>query len=169
MPRGNFQWSYPCGEPLPTQASTGGPPTLAGSFDSVPCRVTAPLLWVLVHTKFCFCPPRLKSLLPPVFWKPYNQIPLALKARCPGDSQAVCWVSRVGNLMWGSESLQQWENFFSIIVLLSVDHPPGGYRIWFYPDCTPPTVLLWLFLCLWMWGIVFWWVLASSCQWLFKS
>ena len=156
MPRGNFQWPCPCGEPLPTQASTGGPPTLAGSFDSISYRVTALVLWVLVHTKFCLCPPRLKSLLPQVFWRPYNQIPPALKARFPGDSQAICWVSRLRNLMWGSESLQQWENFFSIIVLQSVDHPPGGYRIWFYPDCTPSTVLLWLLLCLWMWGIIFW-------------
>ena len=29
------------------------PPTLAGSFGSVSCRVTAPFLWVLVCTKFC--------------------------------------------------------------------------------------------------------------------
>ena len=42
----------PCGEPLPTNASTGGPPILAGSNGSVSCEVTTPFLWVLVHKDF---------------------------------------------------------------------------------------------------------------------
>ena len=50
------------GEPLMTHASAGDPPVLAGSFVSVSCGVTAPFLWVLVHTKFCLCPPRLESV-----------------------------------------------------------------------------------------------------------
>ena len=41
-------------------------------------------------------------------------------------------------------------------------HPLSRYGIWFYCDCTPPT-FLWLLLCLWTWGIFFWWVPASSC------
>ena len=48
----------------PTHTSTGGPPTLAGSFGSVSSGVTAPLLWVLVCTTFCLCPPRLESVSP---------------------------------------------------------------------------------------------------------
>ena len=32
-------------------------------------------------------------------------------------------------------------------------HPRIVYGIQFYCDCTPPTVLLWLLLCLWTWGI----------------
>ena len=36
-----------------------------------------------------------------------------------------------------------------------VCHPPNGYGIWFYCDCAPPTFSLWVFLCLWMWGIFF--------------
>ena len=83
MPREIFQCPCPCGDPLQTHASTGGPPTLAGSFGSVSYRVTVPLLRVLVHAKFCLCPPRLEFLLPPVFWKSYNQIPLALSAIFP--------------------------------------------------------------------------------------
>ena len=67
----------PCDESLPTHASTGDPPTLAGSFGSVSCGVTAPFLWLLVCTRFCLCPPRLESLFPSVLWKSYNQIPLA--------------------------------------------------------------------------------------------
>ena len=39
----------PCGEPLSTHASRGDPPTLAGSFGSVSCGVTAPWsCWVTV-------------------------------------------------------------------------------------------------------------------------
>ena len=33
--------------------------------------------------------------------------------------------------------------------------PPGGYRIWFYCDCTPPNVSLRLLLCLGMWSTFF--------------
>ena len=73
MPRGTFQCPHPCGESLPTHASIGGPPTLAGSFGSVSYGVTAPLLWVLVHAKFYLCLPRLESLFPSVLWKAYNQ------------------------------------------------------------------------------------------------
>ena len=29
-----------------------------GKSESVSCGVTAPFSWVLVHTKFCLCPPR---------------------------------------------------------------------------------------------------------------
>ena len=68
--------------------------------------------------------------------------------------------------MSGFKPSQQWENFFAIIVLQFVGHPPGGCGIWFYPDCAPPTVSLWL-LCLWT--SFFWWVPESSCWWLFNS
>ena len=49
--------------------------------------------------------------------------------------------------MWGLEPSQQWEKIFGIIVLWFVGHPPGGYGIWFYRDCTPPAVWLQLLLC----------------------
>ena len=78
----------------PIHASREGPPTLAGRFGSVSYRVTAPLFWVLVHAKFCLCPPRLESLFLPVLWKSYNQILLDSRpdsleipspfVRCPG-------------------------------------------------------------------------------------
>ena len=32
--------------------------TLTGKSGSVSCGVTAPFSWVLVHTRFCLCPPR---------------------------------------------------------------------------------------------------------------
>ena len=85
----------------------------------------------------------------PVLWKTCNQILLALKAKFPGDSQSLCQIPRLGSLMWGSEPSQHCKNFFGIIVFQSVGHLPGGYGIWFYCDCAPPTVLLGLLLCLW--------------------
>ena len=123
----------------------------------------------LPHTDQPLCLPRLESVFPQSCEKFCNQIPRAFKVRFPGDSQSLCWILRLGSLRWGSEPSQKWENFFGIIVLQSVGHPPGGYRIWFYRDCTPPNILLPLLLCLWTCGIFFWWVPASFCQWLLNS
>ena len=97
MPKGNFQCPCPCGEPLPTHTSTGDPPELAGSFESISCGVTAPLLWVLVRAKFCLCTPSLEYLFLPVLWKSLNQIPQALKARFPGNSLSICQIPRLGS------------------------------------------------------------------------
>ena len=36
-------------------------------------------------------------------------------------------------------------------------------------DFAPPTILLGLLLCLWTWGIFFWWDPTFTCQWLFSS
>ena len=36
----------------------GDPQTLTGRSVSVSCGVTDPFPWVLVHTRFCLCPPR---------------------------------------------------------------------------------------------------------------
>ena len=128
-PGGSFQCPHPCGAPLLTHASTEGPPTLAGSFGSVSCGVTAPLRWVLMQAKFCLCPPTLESLFPSVLWKSYNQIPLACKVRYLGDFQSLCCIPRLGSLVCGSEPSQQCENFFDLMVLQSVGHPPSGRGI----------------------------------------
>ena len=47
-----------CSRPLSTQASAGDSWTLLGMSGSVSYGVTAPFSWVLVHTRFCLCPPR---------------------------------------------------------------------------------------------------------------
>ena len=101
--------------PTPSQEVTG-------RFGLVSCGFTAPFLWVLVLTGFYLCPPSLESLLPPVLWKSCNHIPLCFKVRFPGDSQSLCWVPRLESVTWGSESSQQWENFFGTIVLQFVGH-----------------------------------------------
>ena len=115
--------------------------------------VIAPILWVLVHTKFRLCPYDW-SLFPPVLWKTYNQIPLALKARFPGDSQSLCWIPRLRILTWGSEPSQQYENFFRYYCSPVCESPT--LQVWdlILSCCAAPTILLWL-LCLWMWGISF--------------
>ena len=84
---------------------------------------------LLVHARFCLCPPGVEPLFPPVLWKSCNQIPL----------------------MWGLEPSQQWETIFGIIVLQFVGHPPSGFGIWFYCDYAPSPISLKLLLCLWTW------------------
>ena len=106
-------------------------------------------------TLLCVCPPRVKSLFPPVLSKFCNQIPLAFKVWFSWNSSSHCQTPRLGSLTWSSEPSLQWVDFCGIIVLQFVSHPPIGYGIWFYCDCAPPTISLWLLLCLWMWGIFF--------------
>ena len=51
-----------------------------------------------------------------VLWMFCNQIPLAFKVKFPGGSQPLCWIPRLGNLLWALELLQQYENSFGIAV-----------------------------------------------------
>ena len=106
-------------------------------------------------TLLCVCPPRVESLFPPVLSKSCNQIPLAFIVWFSRNSSSHCQTPRLGSLTWGSEPSLQWVDFCGIGVLQFVSHPPSGYGIWFYCDCAPPTISLWLLLCLWMWGIFF--------------
>ena len=106
-------------------------------------------------TLLCVWPPRVESLFPPVLSKSCNQIPLGFKVSFSRNSSSRCRTPRLGSLTWGSEPSLQWVDFCGISVLQSVSHPPSSYGIWFYCDCAPPTVSLWLLLCLWMWGIYF--------------
>ena len=149
------QCPCPRGEPQPPPTSAGDPPTLAGRSGSVFPGVTALSPWVLMHTLLRVCPPRVESLLPLVPSKSCNQIPPALKVWFSRNSSSHCWTPRLGSLMWGSQPSLQWVDFCGISVLQSVSHPPSSYGIWFYCDCAPPAILLWLLLCLWMWGIFF--------------
>ena len=65
----------------------------------------------------------------PVPRKTCNQILLTLKARFPGNCQSLCQIVRLRSLTWGSEPLQQYENFFGITVLSSLGHPSSKYDI----------------------------------------
>ena len=52
------QCPQPCSRPLLTHACTGDSWTFTGKSVSVSCGETAPFFWVLVHTRFCLCSPR---------------------------------------------------------------------------------------------------------------
>ena len=53
-----IQCPQPCSRLSPPHASTRDSWTLTGKSGSVSCGVTAPFSLVLVHTRFCLCPPR---------------------------------------------------------------------------------------------------------------
>ena len=108
-----------------------------------------------MHTLLCVCPPRVESLFPPILSKSCNQFPLAFEVWFSRNSSSHCWTPVLGSLTWGSEPSLQWVDFCGISVPQSVSHPHSSYGIWFYCDCAPPIVSLWLLLCLWMWGIFF--------------
>ena len=105
------------------------------------------------HTTLCV--PSKSGISPPLLSKSCNQIPLALKVWFSGNFPSRCWTPRLGSLTWGSEPSLQWVDFCGISVLQFVSHLLSSYGIWFYCDCAPPTISLWLLLCLWMWGSFF--------------
>ena len=53
---------------IANMASTGDSWTLMGMCESVSCWVIAPCFWVLVHTRFCLCPPTVCFLVLFKFW-----------------------------------------------------------------------------------------------------
>ena len=52
------QCPRPCSRPPLAHTSAGDSWTLPGKSGSVSCGVTVPFSWILVHTRFCLCPPR---------------------------------------------------------------------------------------------------------------
>ena len=121
-------------------------------------------------TLLCVCPPRVESLFSPVLSKFYNQIPLAFKVWFSKNSSSRFRTLWFGSLAWGSEPLLQWVDFCCINVLQFVSHPPSSYGISFYCDCAPPTISLWLLLCLWMLDIFFGefqCLPVNDCSWFF--
>ena len=68
------QYPQPCIRPPPTHASAEDSWTLLGKSASVSCGVTAPFSWVLVHTRFCLCPPRVYFPVLCKFWQLYGGV-----------------------------------------------------------------------------------------------
>ena len=66
--------------PLALQQATTDPHlcwrlwTLMGRSGSVSCGITAPFFWVLVHTRFCLCPPRVCFPVLCKFWWLYGGV-----------------------------------------------------------------------------------------------
>ena len=136
---------------------TGDPLTLAGRPGSVSCGALLPSLGSWCAQEFV-CAHQEWNLFHPVLWKSCNQIPLAFKVWFPEDSQSLCQIPRLGSLMWGLRTFETVGELLWYYHSPVVSCRPSGYGIWFYHDCTPPTVLLRLLLYLWMWGIFFWWI-----------
>jgi len=63
-----------CSRPPLTYASATDSWTLMGMSGSVSCGVTAPFFWVLVHTRFCLCPPESISPGQCKFWWFYGGV-----------------------------------------------------------------------------------------------
>ena len=111
--------------------------------------VAAPVPWVCVCARFCLCPPRVKSLVLPVLWKPYNKS---------------CWPSRSDSLGIPSPfaGVPGWKPDVGLRTFTTVGQllwyycspvcglPISGYGIWFYHDCTASNVLLQFLLWLWV-------------------
>ena len=64
----------PGSRPPSTHTSTGDSWTLTGKSGSVSCGVTAPFSCVLVHTKFCLCPPRVYFPVLCRLWQLYGGV-----------------------------------------------------------------------------------------------
>ena len=64
-----LQQATTCCNPLPNHTSTGDSWKLRGKSGSVFCGVTARFSWVLVHTSFCSCPPRVYFPVLCKFWQ----------------------------------------------------------------------------------------------------
>ena len=60
--------------PAPTHTSTGDSWTPPNKSGSVSCGVPAPFSWVLVHTRFCLCPPRVYFPVLCKFWQLYSGV-----------------------------------------------------------------------------------------------
>jgi len=172
MPRNSFQdcccqCSHLHGRQLPTHTSTGNPPTLAGRSGSACFGVTISFPWILMHTRFCLCPPRVESLFPYSCVSPTGPT---------GVWRLILWGFPVPLLdPQAGKSDMRLRTFTTV-----------GELLWYYcsPDCILPTQQIWYLIlsCLHPsyhlfaassltldMVILFWWVPASSCQWLFNS
>ena len=130
--KGTFQCPCPCGEPLPTHASTEGPPT------QQVVLVQSPVGSLLLSSGSRCMQNFVCALQDWSLCLPLSRGSPIIKSRPDslGISQSLCQIPRLGSLTWGSEPSQQWENFFGIIFLQFVGHPPGRYGTLFYRDCT---------------------------------
>ena len=68
------QCPLPCSRPPPTRASARDAWTLTEKSGSVCCGATASFSWVLVHTGFCLCPPRVCFPVLCKFWRLYGGV-----------------------------------------------------------------------------------------------
>ena len=165
-------YPQPCSRPPPTHASAGDSWTLTGKSVSVSFRVTGPFSWVLVHTRFCLCSPRVCFPSPVKFWwlRAYA-IPRSAVPRAPASEAGHCWLylcrrhsnTVLAQSLWGLWVLVHTRFVWTLWVSLA--------GMGFDSKCSfaPLTVFLGLLLCPWTWGIFLWWDPTFSSRWLFSS
>ena len=141
--RGTFQCPHHCGEPLLTHA----PQETLQHYQVV--LVQSPVGSLLFSPGSWFVQDFVCAL---------QKWSLCLPQSCGSPVIKSCWPSKpyslgipspfAGSSGWEAQKYvsQQWENFFVIIILQVVGHPPSKYGILFYHDCTPLSIL-WLFGC----------------------
>ena len=96
-----------CSRPLLTHASVRDSWTLTGMSGSASPGATAPFSWVLVHTRFCLCPP---GVCFPVLCRLSNQIPLTSKVKISCGSQSLFQIPQVGKCVGSPRTfLTVWE------------------------------------------------------------
>ena len=87
---------------------------------------SAPFSWVLVHTRFCLCPPR-GSFPSPVEVLYSN--PTGLQSQIPWEFLVPLPDPQVGESVVGPRTLQQYTNFFDITVLQFVGRRLKGSMV----------------------------------------
>ena len=177
------QYLWPCSRPPLTHASIGDSWTLTVKSGSVSCGVTAPFSWVLLCTRFCCALLESVSQVLCKFWGLYVgvngdllQEGLCHTHVCCSQSPCPC-----GRPLMTHSSAGDTQTLKSRSGSVSVGSP-SVHKVWFEPSehlwqlwglilnvILPPTVLLGILLCSWMWGIFFWWDPTFSCRRLFSS
>ena len=163
------QCLQPWSRPPPHHASVGDSWTLMGMYGSVSCGVTAPFSWVLVHTNFCLCPPRVCFPVLCKFWwlcggvnddLLQEEYGLCHNQVCCTQSPCLCSSPLLTHT---STRHTQTQFCLSLCVVSAPWYTQGLFEpsehlwlVWgFDSTCNfiPPTIFLGLLLCPWAWGI----------------
>ena len=128
-----------CSRPPPTHTSAGDYWTLPGKSGSVSCGVIAPFSWVLVHTRFSLCPPRVCFPVLCKFWWLYGGLMATSSKRAYATPRVSATVASHCWPIPPQETLKHISGSVSVGSLGPVAHkvclsPPsvsGGYGVWF--------------------------------------
>ena len=155
------QCPQPCSRPPPTHASAGDSWTLTGKSGIVSCGVTAHFSWVLVPKVF-LCPPRGPVLCK--FWQLYGgvngdllQEGLCHTQVCCTQRPCPCGSPLLTRTSTGDAQTQFCLSLCGVLVhtrfVWALSASLAGMEFDSKHEFTPPTVLLGLLLCPWIWGI----------------
>ena len=153
-----------------------------GKSGSVSSGVTAPFSWLMVHTSFylpskCLFPQPCVSSggsmvgLMETFYKRAYAIPRSAAPTASTPAVGLWWhvpLQKTLKLSKGGQAQYMWYLLYTQGFVWALWASLAGMGFDSKCDFAPPSVLLWLFLCLWTWGIFFWWdlrVWVNSGSW----